>query len=298
MQSWMDIKSKTDLVTGLEVKAAKECYATESDQVILEYKTSEVFARCAVQGAQLLEMKVNGEPLIWLSPNALFDGHSAIRGGVPICLPWFGVHENKAAPKHGFARNQNWVLNDAIELDQGVLLDFTFTSDDHPFYPYAFNARLRITLSSSPSFQLEVENKSQQTMPLGFALHSYFAVADLECTTVEELQGRTYLDNTKQLEAFSQVGPVAFGEEVDRVYEAASDNQKLQNGLHQVRVSATGMPTCIVWNPGPAALAVADIGKAYTSYVCLERGAAFADVISLAPGETHKATMAIEQSRD
>ncbi|MET0654188.1 MAG: hypothetical protein ABWY94_01280, partial [Pseudoxanthomonas sp.] len=60
----------------------------------------------AQHGAQVLSWTSGGAERLYLSPRALLDGHSAIRGGVPICFPQF--NQRGPRPKHGFARNLPW----------------------------------------------------------------------------------------------------------------------------------------------------------------------------------------------
>ena len=45
----------------------------------------------AEQGAQILSYRLgDAPPLIWLSEEASFTKGQSVRGGVPVCWPWFG----------------------------------------------------------------------------------------------------------------------------------------------------------------------------------------------------------------
>ena len=53
-----------------------------------------------------------GEPVIWMSAGSAFEAGRPIRGGVPLCFPWFGPHPtNPGRAPHGFARLLRWTLD-------------------------------------------------------------------------------------------------------------------------------------------------------------------------------------------
>ncbi|HHB94999.1 MAG TPA: D-hexose-6-phosphate mutarotase, partial [Campylobacterales bacterium] len=87
----------------------------------IEIENSHAEAKIALQGAHLFHYQAKGKkPLLWLSELAHFEEGKAIRGGVPICFPWFGPNQyNADLPQHGFARNQLWKLMSAQELADG-----------------------------------------------------------------------------------------------------------------------------------------------------------------------------------
>ena len=62
-----------------------------------------------LHGAHLASFRTSehGE-LLWLSEKARYAPGKAIRGGVPICFPWFGAHARAELPAHGFARTHEF----------------------------------------------------------------------------------------------------------------------------------------------------------------------------------------------
>lgn len=254
----------------------------------------------ALQGAQLLSyIPSGGRDLLWLSPNATLETGKAVRGGIPLCLPWFGVNQREPGkPKHGFARTSRWQLEEAITEEDGsttLLLGLRqFNLTPHPLFGYAFEASLEIHCGSALQLRLAVKNCSNETLPLSWALHSYHPVDDLAGTAVSGLDGKTYLDNTRELVAARQQGDVTFNGELDRVYLDV-DRQQTILGSPCIKVSGDNAPSAIVWNPGPElAASMADLGPGrHRDYLCLERGAAFDDEQSLAAGETMRATVVI-----
>jgi D-hexose-6-phosphate mutarotase len=54
------------------------------------------------------------ESVLWLSRSSRFDGRAAIRGGIPVCFPWFGpLAARPVALRHGFARKATWKVDGA-----------------------------------------------------------------------------------------------------------------------------------------------------------------------------------------
>lgn len=257
------------------------------------------FARASVllQGAQLLEFQPAGEhPWLWLSPFAQFRAGASPRGGIPVCLPWFGVNRHHPdKPKHGFARNRDWQLLRWQESPASIKLEFGFCyeGDEPALFATPFSASLTIVLSAQLDLSLHIHNTASCAQEFSWALHSYFAVDDCSHSTVSGLDGLTYLDNTQGLQAQQQQGPVQFLAEIDRVYTRTLAAQQIHAG-HTLAINGEHCPTCIVWNAGATAAAnMADIGAAYRQYICVERGCAFADSLILPAATGFSSTMSI-----
>lgn len=253
----------------------------------------------SLQGAQLLEFKTHsGTPLLWLSPNCNFTEGTALRGGVPICLPWFGPNaEDPSKPKHGFARNQPWELTRAYLADSGEYeLTFTFFSKANALFDYDFSAELKMVLGTSAKLQLSVTNLSERPFVCSWALHSYHPVTSLGGVRVEGLADRTYLDNLENHAPKWQEGDLRFEGEVDRVYPAV-DNLLTVADETPIEISHHNCPSVITWNPGPEnAAKIADIGAGQEQhYICVERGAVLDEAWSMAPGETQCAWIEINE---
>lgn len=258
---------------------------------LLEIDNPHCRAVVALQGAQLLEFTPHGgDALLWLSPNAIFSPGKAIRGGIPVCLPWFGVNQHAPEqPKHGFARNRDWQLQHiATDPDGETRLGFGFeyNGTEPALFPYPFSARLSLRLSQQLELTLMVANTGTDTLPLSWALHSYHPVADLAATRVTGLDGCRYLDNTRGLAPAVQTGEVRFSGEIDRAYERVGRTQVIE-GNPRIVINGENCNSAIVWNPGAElAAGIGDIGAGnYAGFVCVERGAAFGDARHLHAGE-------------
>lgn len=257
------------------------------------------YAVIALQGAQLLEFKTKPDftPLLWLSPKAVFAAGKAIRGGIPVCAPWFGPHPSeKTYPKHGFVRSELWALTQSEQSEDGIThLAFTYTPSDEAqkLYPFAFTLRLIMTLGEDIQLALEVTNHSTQPMPFSWALHSYHPVGDLASVQVEGLENVPFLDATDGYARKQEAAPIRFAGELDRVYEHVPAAQIIR-GVPSITISGTDCPTCIVWNPGAAlAATMPDVQDGFSEYICVERGAAQGNSWEIAVGSTQRASLRI-----
>ncbi len=181
-----------------------------------------------LQGAQLAEWRPAGqEPVIWMSENAVYQAGKALRGGVPICFPWFGAHsEHKEFPAHGFARTRAFEYRGA-RLDSAGRpeLEFVLNSDaqTQAWFPYAFRARLRVAIGQSLGLEFSVSNTGEQPFAFEEALHSYFGVADVTRASVHGLEGARYVDKVREQSVFTEgTGELRLVAETDRVYESTA----------------------------------------------------------------------------
>ena len=239
-----------------------------------------------------------------------FKTGQAVRGGVPICLPWFGVNQyDSRVQKHGFLRNQACRLVNISEDQEAVSLQFELhyqpnISDDRPpIFASEFRAIIGIHLSGASSnkesqaevnITLRLDHLSQHKQAYSYALHSYFNVDNIASTTVAGLQQQNYLDNTQALQACQQHGDINFSGELDRVYPATQAPQILHSKHANLQIDADNAPTCVVWNPGrELAVNMPDIQQHYQNFVCIERGCAFHDEIILTSKESHTSSMTL-----
>ena len=268
-----------------------------NDMPIAELKVGSTTAKVSLYGAQVLSFTLLGQDdLLWLSPNAVFASGKAIRGGIPVCWPWFGAHTSDTSlPAHGFARISLWSVHESKADKTFTELTLSLIDDDatHALFPFRFEVRLTIHLTADKlRLTLTTLNRDDQAMPLSEALHTYFAVADVQQCQIAGLQGCEYsdkLDNwsvrTEQAELLEIKQPT------DRVY-AQQDGalQLIDKRLkRQILIEKSQSGSTIVWNPGEAvAASMSDVGAAYWSdFVCIESGNALHRSLSLAPGESH-----------
>ncbi|MFC7421156.1 D-hexose-6-phosphate mutarotase [Iodobacter arcticus] len=256
-------------------------------------------ATIALQGAHLLSfIPAGGRELLWLSPKAVFAAGKAIRGGIPLCMPWFGRHPD-GLPAHGFARTSNWdvceveILSDAAIK---VVLELSDSAASLALWPHAFVFRLEVTVGRELSLQLVVENCSDTAAVFSQAFHSYLAVPDVNETLIHGLDGCTYVDSL--LEGHPrhlQAGDLQMQALTDRVYLDVPAEQVIKHSAGQIKVSSDTHCT-IVWNPWEDAAKMADVGQGnHTGFVCVERGDVLDHAVSIAAGGVYRATMSLSE---
>lgn len=274
-------------------------------------------AEVLLQGAQLISFTPNNrDDWLWLSPLEKFTQGQAVRGGIPICLPWFGVNRHAQSPlKHGFIRNNDCQLENIVEAANSVTLHFSYhyhptTNLSKPaLFPSEFIIKLAICLQASQpgeetneeasiTYEFELEHLSQYSQTYSYAFHCYFNVPGIQHSQVSGLDQHAYLDNTDNLSCKNQQGAIRFNTEVDRVYQATTQPQSLHTNERLLIIDAVNAPSCIVWNPHDhLAQSIPDIQQHVKNFVCIERGCAFSDEIQLKEGQRHCSTMTINLTR-
>lgn len=255
--------------------------------------TPQCEALVSAQGAQLLEFRPrDGAPLLWRSPAAVLAPGKAIRGGIPLCFPWFGPHpHNPALPAHGFARTRDWTLQAAAATDQGIELLLALEADaaSRGLWPFDFRAELQMTLGRQPVLELRVRNTGGSAFRFSFAFHSYFPLRDSRQARVEGLSDATCIDQLDpQRRRAPQLGPLRFEGETDRVFLGVTRDVHLVDEAAGIttRLTAAGCRSVVAWNPGPEKAArLPDMAPgSWSGMACVESGNIAEDAIELAPG--------------
>lgn len=259
----------------------------------IEIQNSQAEAKIALQGAHLFHYKVKDKSsLLWLSKAAFFEEGKAIRGGIPVCFPWFGKNkENPSLPQHGFARTQLWTVVLEEEKGDGVtyirlqLKPNTYTLSQ---WAYLFDVTLDITIGQELSIALTVTNRDIKPFEVSTALHTYFSVSDIGAISIKGLEGRTYYDALEEKNHI-QKGEILIQEETDRVYSHPSETITLLDGDAKVELQQEGSDSLVVWNPWiEKSKQMSDMSEnGYRSMVCLETSNAREDSKVLKPNESH-----------
>ena len=249
-----------------------------------------------LQGAHVAAWQPAGQaPVLWMSEKAAYAKGKALRGGIPICFPWFGAHpEHAQYPAHGFARIREFSYRGARRTaDGGVELELLLTDDaqTRSLFPHAFAARLRVAFGKTLTLEFEVSNRDPQ--PFGFeeALHSYFAVSDVKQATVLGLRGSSYADKVRGMARFDERAPeLHIGGEIDRVYDSSAPCTICDPlAGRALRIEKSNSAATVVWNPWlEKASQMSDFGAdAWPGMLCVESANVAASAVRLAPGQTH-----------
>lgn len=254
-------------------------------------------AMIALQGAHVMAWQPRGHaPVLWLSRFGRFAPGKSIRGGVPICWPWFGPHAGDAKlPGHGFARTVMWEILETRALPDGATflrLGLLETGATRAQWPHPSNVQLRVTVGAELKVELVTRNTGSAPFQLGEALHTYFHISDVADTVIRGLEGCAYLDKAGGGSARkTQQGPIVIESEVDRVYlDIEADCLIEDRGLERrIRIATRGSRSTVVWNPWiDKAEKMGDFGpEGYRGMVCVESANAADNVVTVLPGAEH-----------
>jgi len=258
----------------------------------IEIENSSAKAKIALQGAHIFEYaRVGEESILWLSEISDFEQGKAIRGGVPICWPWFGFNEDKNLPQHGFARIYMWefIGSDEVSKSETTLL-FRLTHNEQTLkiWNYKFELELKITISKELKMELKTTNLDEADFKISQALHTYFNVSHISEVIIKGLDKKPYLDAlTWQKE--TQEGDIHFKEEVDRVYQEVDTNIVLVDKNRELHVKNTNSTSTVIWNPWiEKTLRMSAMKEyAYKYFVCIESANAFEDARVIEPKKSH-----------
>lgn len=249
----------------------------------------------SVYAGQVLSFTPKGAAdVLFVSDKAYYAEGKAIKGGVPICWPWFGADpEGKGRPAHGFMRTRmwsEWETRDNADGSTTVILGVESSPETLAIWPHAFRLAMEITVGKTLQLALVTRNTGDAAFTITQAMHTYFAVGYIAQTTVTGLEGTQYLDKaadgngaTKQ-----QDGAISINSEVDRVYLGVLAELAIVDGAlnRTIRITSSGNKTAVVWNPwAKIAAGMADLqDDDYTRFVCVETTNAADDVVEVAAG--------------
>ncbi|MDO4899928.1 D-hexose-6-phosphate mutarotase [Actinomyces sp.] len=244
-------------------------------------------AEIYLHGAHLTDWRPRaGRPVIFTSRRAVFDGRTPIRGGVPLCLPWFGAGPGgDRRPSHGWGRISPWRLRSVQSRPGGGVQALFALERDGIFALYAVDLGEELCLTLS----LRRTGDGPAGHPVEAALHTYLAVGDVTAVEVKGLGGVSYLDKTTGRADQVQHGPLRVTGLTDRVYAAGSP-VAISDPAYGRRITVTGVraPNTVVWNPwsaGAAALTDMDDDE-FASMLCVESAVVGENAVRLAPGES------------
>ena len=268
----------------------------EGDIPLIEVQNKYASAIISLQGAQLLSWIANGqEEVIWVSDDAKFAPGKSVRGGIPICWPWFGAHEsNPDFPAHGFARTTMWPIVSAEALDNGSTR-ITFSTkpqvENEAMWPAETSVLYLLTIGEKLEMELITNNNGAEPITISQALHTYFNVADVSNVLLHGLDDTRYLDKLDDFKHKNQHGPVTINEEVDRIYlnttsDCVIEDKTLKRNIIIIKCNSH---STVVWNPWQeTASKMGDLGKdGYKKMLCVESCNAAEDAITIEPGKKH-----------
>jgi glucose-6-phosphate 1-epimerase len=255
-------------------------------------------ALLSVYAGQVLSFKPYraADDLLFLSERAFYQQGKAIKGGIPICWPWFGPDpESRGRPAHGFVRTRPWTVL-AVEAttpsETRLVLGLQDSAETRELWPHAFGLSLEVKIGSSLGLALITANHTQEALSISQALHSYFKVGDIERVRVVGLEGNEYFDKVDNGRRKMQSGLLSIGAEVDRIYTGVEGVLLIEDVSLQrrIRITATGSRSTVVWNPWYRISAeMVDLADHdYRHLLCVETANVADDMTVIPPAGEHR----------
>lgn len=270
---------------------------------VLEATADAGEARIYLNGGHVAHWRpAGGEPVLFLSESSHFEPGQPIRGGIPLCWPWFGPSDHDPdAPAHGLARLSQWTV-EAVRPDGDGGLSVALSLEPNELarthWPEAFRLELAITVGQVLTVELTTHNTGQTPFTVSEALHTYLSVADARQATVTGLEDVEYLDKVDGGTRKHQSDePIEFIGETDRVYLDTTGPCVLHDpaGGRRIRVDKAGSRSTVVWNPwiGKAGR-MPDFGNdEWLRMVCIETANAHDNAVTVEPGASHAIATAL-----
>ncbi|WP_339846334.1 D-hexose-6-phosphate mutarotase [uncultured Halopseudomonas sp.] len=256
-----------------------------------------VSARIALEGGHIVSCVPAGQKaLLWLSPEEPELPGKPMRGGIPLCWPWFG--NERPGPAHGIARTSLWEIESVVVTDAKVQISLELPQAVMALHlpDEQWVVKVHFTLASDLLVTLTSTNTGSAAQTLGQALHTYLPVSDITQVQVKGLDQITYLDQLTGCEAV-QNGPVSFQQEVDRIYHGVIGILELEEAGEIVSVEGAGSSSTVLWNPWIEKSR--RLGhfpeEGYREMLCIETANAGPDRQILQPGQTHSLSARISR---
>ena len=262
------------------------------------------YGACEVSlyGGHVLSYRPTGHgPVLFLSKKSLFEPGKAIRGGIPLCWPWFGPGADASLPTHGFARLHQWDLRATEYSDDATELRLSLVDSEltRRSWPFAFELNLHVKLDQRLSLELTTVNRDTKPFAVSKAFHPYFLVRDIRDVTVLGLDQAPFVDRLSG-RTDKQEGPLTIRAETDRIYTPSATECVLHDaGLGRaIALVFAGTRNLVVWNPWiDKARAMADFGDdEYARMLCVEPAIPANAAVTLAPGEQHTLSFSLQST--
>ena len=242
-------------------------------QPIIKVSHPKASALISLFGGHIISFQPTGQhERLWLSEEAIFDGQGALRGGIPICWPWFGrIH----TPAHGFARNSEWEITRHSEDEHSAQLTLSLLHSEqtHAIWPHQFHLSLHITITEQLTVNLEIKNTDQSPWQCSGALHSYLRVNDIHQTEITGMGGE-YIDSLQSNKRCQGETTLTLADTVDRVYTQPESTITIndRSDLQITKVTNQGHNSVVIWNPWQdGATSMKDMNNdGYQHLICAE----------------------------
>ncbi len=290
------------------LSAVTFAHDTQLDGMVAHLRADQGHAIVALRGAQVLQWHPTptSQDVLWLSPTAKLSQEKPLRGGSPICWPWFGAHPNDpAAPSHGFARMAEWCVAATTVSDDATSLNLQLSKANAqtPYWHDDIHVSYEIRLGQTLQMTLTVVNTGNQALEFSEALHTYLHVGDIADVRICGLENKSYYDQVLKSRFKATSSPLKIEEEADRIYHGTHNAVRIEddNLKRKITLQKEGSASTVVWNPWiDKAERLGDLGPdGYRKMLCVETANIGEDATLLKPGGVHRisTTLAVEPTK-
>ena len=283
-----------------EIKDELQFVNCEHGFTYVEINNAKAHATIATYSGQVLSYRPRHQEkdLLFVSNKAYYQAGKAIKGGIPICWPWFGADpDDLGRAAHGFVRNRQWDVIATESLADGstkVVMGVTDTAETRDIWPHAFKLTIEITVGETLKIDLITHNTGNDNIVISQALHTYFLVGDISQVQVTGLEGKDYLDKLEHFATQTQSGPITINAEVDRIYTGVDGDLVIDDASlgRKIRIASKGCSTAVVWNPwDDVARSMGDLeDEDYKIMLCVETANAGPETVDVPAGESYTLT--------
>jgi glucose-6-phosphate 1-epimerase len=289
-----------DELSRYEIDGELQFIEIEHGFIYAEINNALAHATVSTYSGQVLSYrpKDRQDDLLFVSDKAYYEDGKAIKGGIPVCWPWFGADpENQGRSAHGFVRNRQWQVTGSESLADGstkIVMSMTDNDATRALWPHPFRLDIEITVGNSLRVELVTHNTGNESITISQALHTYFRVGDIGMVRVLGLDGIQYLDKTNDAARMTQSGPVTISGEVDRIYTDVTGDLIIDDSSlgRRILIASSGCSTAVVWNPWvEVAASMADLDdNDYQRMLCVETANAGPETVEIAAGDAYRLT--------
>ena len=263
----------------------------------------------------ILELYLNGahitrycpaknREVLWMSNSAVYQRGQSLRGGIPLCWPWFGAHAKSDRPQHGYARTASFSVQSTHTDSESTSIVLSLAANETPYPEWQDKAQLEIEIKLSDSLWMELRTKNLSNQPLivSNALHTYFSITGRQKISIPGLTHLTYLDKPRNYAAMVQSAPIVIEGEIDRVYCDPPATLQMFDAGHAATttIQSWGNNNIVVWNPGETnARTMPDFDdQGFEKMLCIEPANACEQWVELRPHGSHCLGQQISFSTD
>ena len=287
-----------DQLCEYEIENELQFVDIEHGFTYIEINNAKAHATISTYSGQVLSYrpKSQKDDLLFVSEKAYYEDGKAIKGGIPVCWPWFGADpDDLGRPAHGFVRNREWEVAGSESLANGstkVILGMVDSDETRKIWPHTFKLSIEITVGDSLKVALVTRNSGDESITISQALHTYFYVGDISKVQVLGLDGIDYLDKVDGFAEKTQSGPVTINGEVDRIYKGVTGELVIEDESlgRKIRIASSGCSTAVVWNPwSEIAASMGDLDDDdYKKMICVETANAGPETVEIAADSEYR----------